>query len=175
MLNNLDNEVPKTKKTKIVKKEKASFAQMLDSLEDKTFQCYYCDKVFCKLKFLQLHRKKHLDKNGHYPCKHCSKMYPDYGKITRHILNTHVPGFCKDCNKSFFCVTSYERHRKTVHIDQSIKKFKCNLCAFETHAHRYILVHKQRMHATEGYYDTGWFNSKISFRANLLMCQQKLN
>ena len=129
--------------------------------------------MFCKLKFLQLHRKNHLDKNGHYPCKHCSKMYPDYGKIKRHILNTHVPGFCKDCNKSFFCVTSYERHRKTVHIDQSIKKFKCNLCAFETHAHRYILVHKQRMHATEGYYDTGWFNSKISFRANLLILSTK--
>ena len=45
MLNKFDDEVPKVKKAKIVKKEKASFAQMLDSLDDKTFKCYYCDKV----------------------------------------------------------------------------------------------------------------------------------
>ena len=124
MLKNLDDKKPKiktAKTAKITKKEKASFAQMLDSLEDKTFKCYYCDKVFCKLKFLQLHRKKHLDKNGHYPCKDCSKMYPDYSKIKHHILNAHAPGFCKECNKSFFSVTSYLRHRKTVHVDQSIK------------------------------------------------------
>ena len=45
MLNKFDDEVPKVKKAKIVKKEKASFAQMLDSLDDRTFKCYYCDKV----------------------------------------------------------------------------------------------------------------------------------
>ena len=48
MLNNLDDETPKISKKpkpKPIKKEKASFAQILDGLEDKTFKCYYCDKV----------------------------------------------------------------------------------------------------------------------------------
>ena len=28
-----------------IKKEKTSFAQMLDGLDDKTYSCYFCDKV----------------------------------------------------------------------------------------------------------------------------------
>ena len=60
------------------KKEKASFAQMLDGLDDKTYKCYFCDKVFCKEKFVRLHRNKHLDQNGQLPCKHCNKTYPTY-------------------------------------------------------------------------------------------------
>ena len=118
--------------------------------QGKRFHKFLYNKVFCKRKFLQLHHKNHLDKNGHYPCNHCSKSYPDVRKTKNHILNTHAPSFCKDCDKSFFSSTSYERHKKTVHVDQSIKKFKCNLCAFETHAHRYIVVHKQRVHAAKG-------------------------
>ena len=61
MLNNLDDDIPKKiTKAKIVKKEKASFAQLLDGLEDKTYKCYYCNKEFSKWKFLDLHYKKHL-------------------------------------------------------------------------------------------------------------------
>jgi len=147
MLNDLDDDTPrKIAKAKIVKKEKASFAQLLDGLEDKTYKCYYCNKEFSRWKFLDLHYKKHLDKNGHFPCQHCSKMYPSYKQIKSHILNTHTPAFCKDCDKSFFSSTSYERHRKTVHVDKSIKKFKCDLCTFESHAKRYLEEHKQAVH-----------------------------
>ena len=155
MLNDLDDDTPKIAKAeiakaKIVKKEKASFAQMLDGLEDKTFKCYYCNKVFSKEKFRQLHYKNHLDEKGHFPCQHCSRTFPGYKKIKCHIASTHTPSFCKDCDKSFFSRTSYERHRQTVHVDQSIKKFKCDLCAFETHANRYIITHKQAVHAAKG-------------------------
>ena len=151
MLNNLDDDTPyKIARAKIVKKEKASFAQMLDGLADKTYKCYYCNKVFSKRKFLDLHYKNHLDKNGHFPCQHCSRMFPGYREIKSHIRSIHTPSFCKDCNKSFFSSTSYERHRKSVHVDQSIKNFKCDLCAFETHANRYIITHKQTVHAAKG-------------------------
>ena len=150
MLNNLDDDTPKIATAKIVKKEKASFAQLLDGLEDKTYKCYYCNKEFCKRKFLDLHHKNHLDKNGHFPCQHCSRTFPGYKQIKSHILCSHTPAFCKDCNKSFFSSTSYERHRKTVHVDKSIKKFKCDLCTFETHAKRYIPEHKQAVHGAKG-------------------------
>ena len=37
------------------------------------------------------------------------------------IEGTHKPVHCKECNKNFFSSTSYRRHQKTIHIDQSIK------------------------------------------------------
>ena len=48
LLNNLAGSNPKISKKpkpKAIKKEKASFAQMLDGLDDKTYSCYFCDKV----------------------------------------------------------------------------------------------------------------------------------
>ena len=48
LLNNLADSNPKISKKpkpKPIKKEKASFAQMLDGLDDKTYNCYFCDKV----------------------------------------------------------------------------------------------------------------------------------
>ena len=48
LLNNLADSNPKISKKpkpKAIKKEKASFAQMLDGLDDKTYSCYFCDKV----------------------------------------------------------------------------------------------------------------------------------
>ncbi len=134
MLRNLDDKKPRIKTAKITKKEKASFAQMLDGLDDKTYKCYFCDKVFCKEKFVRLHRNKHLDQNGQLPCKYCNKTYPTYRAIMQHIIGTHKPVDCKECNKTFFSHTSYLRHQKTIHVDQSIKKFKCDLCSYESHA-----------------------------------------
>ena len=174
MLNDLDDDTPrKIAKAKIVKKEKASFAQLLDGLEDKTYKCYYCNKEFSRWKFLDLHYKKHLDKNGHFPCQHCSKMYPSYKQIKSHILNTHTPAFCKDCDKSFFNHTSYQRHRNTVHVNQSIKKFKCDLCTFESHHIRYVQMHKQNVHVASGSHKhvcekcNGGFSNKGSMQNHL--------
>ena len=173
MINNLDDEVPKIKKAKIVKKEKASFAQMLDSLEDPTFECYYCDKVFCKKKFLDIHHKNHLDVNGHFPCKHCSKTFTRYKDIKPHVVGTHTPAFCKDCDKSFFNHTSYQRHRNTVHVNQSIKKFKCDLCTFESHHIRYVKMHKENVHVESGSHKhvckecNGGFSNKGSLQNHL--------
>ena len=170
MLNNLDDYTPKITTAKNFKKEKASFAQMLDGLADPTFKCYYCDKVFCKRKFLDIHHKNHLDDKGHFPCKHCTKTFPRYMDIKPHVVGTHTPAFCKDCDKSFFSHTSYQRHRQTIHIDQSIKKFKCDLCTFESHHIRYIKMHKQNVHVASGSHNhvckecNGGFSNKGSLQ-----------
>ena len=57
LLNNLADSNPKISKKpkpKPIKKEKASFAQMLDGLDDKTYNCYFCDKVLTHHMFLQI-------------------------------------------------------------------------------------------------------------------------
>ena len=38
------------------------------------------------------------------------------------------------------------RHMKTVHIDQSIKKFLCDQCPFSSHAKRYLEEHNAKEH-----------------------------
>ena len=39
---------------------------------------------------------------------------------------------------------SYVRHRKTVHGNKSLKKYKCELCGYSTHAPQYLREHNQR-------------------------------
>ena len=46
--------------------------------------------------------------------------------------------------------TTYsKRHMRTVHIDQSIKKFLCDQCPFSSHALQYLTDHKRQKHGVE--------------------------
>ena len=73
----------------------------MDDLENDKFVCYYCDKIFVGLPFLQNHRKKHCDENGYLPCRFCDKYVPNYAKLSGHINVKHKPMYCKDCDKTF--------------------------------------------------------------------------
>ena len=61
MLNQFEDTVEDIKPIKLPTKKK-SLGTLLDQLENDTHKCYYCGKEFIKRSFLQLHRKKHIDK-----------------------------------------------------------------------------------------------------------------
>ena len=69
MLNQFEDTVENIKPIKLPIKKK-SLGTLLDQLENDSHKCYYCDKEFIKRKFLQLHRKKHIDEDGNYPCRY---------------------------------------------------------------------------------------------------------
>ena len=45
--------------------------------------------------------------------RHCEKTASSFLKIKTHIKDSHTPGYCEDCNKTFKNNDSYRRHRKT--------------------------------------------------------------
>ena len=99
---------PKLKKNKKIEKNK-TIGQVLDDLENDKFVCYYCDKIFMGLQFLQSHRKKHCDENGNLPCRHCDRAFETTKKLRQHVVNAHEPKYCKDCNKTFVSLGSLKR------------------------------------------------------------------
>ena len=99
---------PKPKKDKKIDKNK-TIGQVLDDLENDKFVCYYCDKIFSGLKFLQNHWKKHCDENGNMPCRQCERAFETRKKLRQHQINAHEPKYCNDCNKTFVSSGSLKR------------------------------------------------------------------
>ena len=83
--------------------------QILDDLENDKFVCYYCDKIFMGLNFLQNHRKRHCDENGNLPCRLCKRAFETYKLLSHHVTSAHQPRNCKDCNKTFQSSNSLSR------------------------------------------------------------------
>jgi hypothetical protein len=63
----------------------------------KNFNRYYCDKEFSRLKFLQTHRKEHIDPDGNYPCRYCDKKKPKYEEISKHTYMIHWERRSSNC------------------------------------------------------------------------------
>ena len=57
-----------------LKKKKSSSKKIA-----KQFSCYFCNKSFPRLSYLQDHRlEDHVDENGIHPCPHCEEKRPSY-------------------------------------------------------------------------------------------------
>ncbi len=66
-----------------------------------------------------------------YPCDQCDKVFPQPYRLNRHIREVHVRErrhTCKYCDKSFFKVTSKERHELTHTEHQLWKCPECQKC-----------------------------------------------
>ena len=86
-----ESKPPKPKKDKKIDKNK-TIGQVLDDLENDKFVCYYCDKIFSGLKFLQNHWKKHCDENGNMPCRQCERAFETRKKLRQHQLIADISG-----------------------------------------------------------------------------------
>ncbi len=66
-----------------------------------------------------------------YPCDQCDKEFPQPYRLNRHIREVHVrerKHCCRFCDKSFFKVTSKERHELTHTEHQLWRCAECQKC-----------------------------------------------
>ena len=50
----------------------------------KQFSCYFCNKSFPRLSYLQDHRlEEHVDENGIHSCPHCDEKRPSYRLVLK--------------------------------------------------------------------------------------------
>ena len=47
------------------------------------------------------------------------------------------------------CLSIYQKHKESVHVDKSVKQFICDQCPFATHAQLYLNVHKRKDHVNK--------------------------
>ena len=71
---------------------------------------------------------------------------PSIPKIKSHILGSHTPAFCEECNKEYKDSGSLSRHKRAMHWDRSKKNFQCEFCPYVTHHGPYLYEHKARKH-----------------------------
>ena len=53
---------------RVIKASGKTLGTVLDEL-DRSFQCYFCDKEFTAMKYLQMHRQRHINADGDFPCR----------------------------------------------------------------------------------------------------------
>ncbi len=108
----------------------------------KAFKCYVCPQEFPKVSLMRLHmRQDHTN----IKCEECEKVFENPVKLAKHRNAKHVFVKCVPCDKSFI-KSVYDRHMKTVHVDKSLRTFKCEHCPYSVHAQRYLNEHMKEYH-----------------------------
>lgn len=112
------------------------FGQHLDIHRHQTdeFNCDKCERVFRKLRDLNIHRLKHLEEYP-YKCEHCGKGFVIKRNYDCHILthtNDELPHECQYCFKRFSNPEHLKRHQfihtETVSYSEKYKVCKCTHC-----------------------------------------------
>ncbi|XP_071567340.1 uncharacterized protein [Temnothorax nylanderi] len=154
---------------KIVTKKKVDKSREENKESENVIKCDQCDKVFKKKRYLNVHKTLHSEP---HICNVCgAKLTSDYYlrmHMRRH--NKEFTEFCNICNKGFYLKANLKTHM-SMHTDQkpciceichktfgnrtylrihmklhsqpeTRKKFKCDICSFETF---YSYCHKEHM------------------------------
>ncbi|KAI8782163.1 zinc finger protein 91 [Biomphalaria glabrata] len=134
----------------------ATLKRHLD-IHTKPFKCDICPLAFSRKIFLDIHKRKHNekekdeetsdfglleDKKGYY-CKHCNKKLNNKYRMLNHIKlhlsdRTHE---CPTCNKCFSCQYLLLKHKK-VHA----KPFACKVCGATFTRKFFLILHRKRAH-----------------------------
>lgn len=106
---------------------------------------YYSDKTIALTD--NLHYDNHSNQ-ANYKCVYCSKEYPSYLHLKRHIkLHSKVkPYVCDLCSKSFVQSIDLIRHRR-IHTGE--RPYKCEMCNYSAVQSSHLLKHLRSKHGVQ--------------------------
>lgn len=92
----------------------------------KEWKCLECDDAIESLKDLRAHYTQKHEKDPHYQCTDCEKLFDNYKHYKAHLhLHTTESYSCNICGKTYF-QRGYLKHHMLMHSDSS--PHKCSHC-----------------------------------------------
>lgn len=113
--------------------------------------CHICGCSKSDVASMRMHVRRHNKDYGVF-CEICSKPFYNKSELRNHMFHRHTdkdenrPFICQYCGRTYRSTGYLKLHVKRVHVDADgykKKKFKCDLCNFETHLLKCLTVHKQ--------------------------------
>lgn len=93
--------------------------------------CKYCSKEFASQQNLVFHEKSHKKRSAN-KCEMCKKIFKKPGFLVKHMMKKHsksTPYTCGQCGKIFMSQNLLNNHFKKLHIPESDKPYKCEVCS----------------------------------------------
>lgn len=87
----------------------------------------------------------HENLQGKFKCSHCSKEYPSFVQLKRHIkIHSGLKSYiCDVCSKAFIQSIDLVRHKR-IHTGE--RPYKCKLCDYSAVQESHLMRHLQRKH-----------------------------
>ena len=102
------------------------------------FVCTDCGKVFYSKDKLYAHNYNVHRFSGTWPCEFCDKVAQTQNKLKAHISKVHNRRPCPYCGK---IVSQMDVHIKTVHTDDNLKPYSCEICQKGFNTQHYLNTH----------------------------------
>ncbi|XP_070505290.1 zinc finger protein 91-like [Chironomus tepperi] len=117
-------------------------------MNQRNFNCDFCDKKFGKKSGLDRHVLTVHKKEKNFNCEECGKAFGEKGQMTKHIQLVHLNEKlynCELCDKKFGKKAGLDRHVLTVH--KNVKNFKCEECG-KAFGEKSVLTRHQKVHSS---------------------------
>ena len=111
--------------------------------EKDLFTCHVCDKTFAHNKILAYHISRSHSDEGPFICGVCGKELSNKYALHYHEKKVHNPETCPTCHKE---VKNLRRHNLTSHTDNSLLKFKCDICGKGFGENAILRNHEMNVH-----------------------------
>ena len=126
--------------------------------EKEMIQCEQYPKKFKSKIGLKTHVKNKHEKNIHYVCQTCAKVFKNNSDLKRHCrtenhdyseIYTEIPDKSETCDICFKIVINLHKHKETYHSknnNNEKKELKCDHCDFKTKRKDSLLRHERCVH-----------------------------
>jgi len=107
------------------------------------FICKFCDAVF-RTNGAVFYHEKTVHSDTPSECNLCEKVFRSYLQLKDHMKKVHVEKTA--CNICGVLVKDIKDHHETVHMDDVLKKFRCQECGKGFNENQKLNDHKMNVH-----------------------------
>ena len=112
--------------------------------------CHICGSRKYSEASMKVHIRRH-NKDYHTRCDKCNKGFYNKSELRLHMIShtnreTNRPFICQICGRSYRSGCYLKLHVKIAHVEAEEykrKRYKCDICDFETHLLKCLKIHKQ--------------------------------